>query len=257
MTSVGPFDLTGKVAVVTGATRGLGRAAALGLSAAGARVVVSSRNHHAAVDTARQIESETRIETLGLGCHVGRWETVPDFVDAIVARWRRIDVLVNNAGINPASVPLESVDRDLWRKVFEVNLEGPLRVAQCVAPVMRAGGGGSIINIASMAAHMGTPDIGAYSASKAALVNLTWTMAQEWAPWRIRVNAISPGPFLTELSRAAQRADAGFGLRTAAMTTMNRVGDPSEIVGPVLYLASVASSYVTGDELSVSGGIRR
>lgn len=252
-----PFDLTGKVAVVTGATRGLGRAAALGLSAAGARVVVSSRDQDASVETARQIEAETGAETFGLGCHVGHWETVPHFVGAVVARWQRIDVLVNNAGINPASVPLESVDRDLWRKVFEVNLEGPLRVAQTVAPVMRSGGGGSIINIASMAAHMGTAGLGAYSASKAALVNLTWTMAQEWASWRIRVNVISPGPFVTELSRAAGRTDAGFGPRTAAMTTMNRVADPGEIVGPVLYLASAASSYVTGDELSVSGGIRR
>lgn len=257
MTSASPFDLTGQVAVVTGATRGLGRAAALGLSSAGARVVVSSRKHDAAVETARQIEHETGVETFGLGCHVGHWETVPDFVDAVVARWRRIDVLVNNAGINPAAVPLESMGRDLWRKVFEVNLEGPLRVAQTVAPVMRAGGGGSIINIASMAAHMGTAGIGPYSASKAALLNLTWTMAQEWAPWRIRVNVISPGPFLTELSRAAERADTGFGQRTAAMTKMNRIGDPGEIVGPVLYLASAASSYVTGDELSVSGGIRR
>jgi NAD(P)-dependent dehydrogenase (short-subunit alcohol dehydrogenase family) len=251
------FDLTGKVAVVTGATRGLGRATALGLAAAGARVVVSSRKQDECTRTAQQIKDATGIEALGLACHVGQWDTVAAFADGVMSRFGGVDILVNNAGINPLSVPLEKVDRNLWRKIFEVNVEGPLRVAQTVAPFMRARGGGSIINIASMAAHIGTAELGAYSASKAALLNLSWTMAQEWAPWGIRVNVISPGPFLTELSSAAHRTDPGFRERSAALTTMKRIGDPREIVGPVLYLASEASSYVTGDELSVSGGIRR
>jgi NAD(P)-dependent dehydrogenase (short-subunit alcohol dehydrogenase family) len=251
------FGLTGKVAVVTGATHGLGRAIALGLSAAGARVVVCSRKQDACTRTAQQIQDATGIEVLGLACHVGQWETVAGFVDGIVSRLGGVDVLVNNAGINPTSSPLVTVDRNLWRKVFEVNVEGALRIAQAVAPVMRARGGGSIINIASMAAHMGTAELGAYSASKAALLNMSWTMSQEWAPWGIRVNVISPGPFATELSAAAVQTDPGFPDRVAALTTMKRIGDPREIVGPVLYLASDASSFVTGDELSVSGGIRR
>jgi NAD(P)-dependent dehydrogenase (short-subunit alcohol dehydrogenase family) len=220
------FGLTGKVAVVTGASRGLGRAIALGLSAAGARVVVSSRKQDECTRTARQIQDTTGIEVLGLACHVGQWQTVPDFVDAVISRFGGVDILVNNAGINPTSSPLEAVDRDLWRKIFEVNVEGALRVAQAVAPIMRARGGGSIINIASMAAHTGTAELGAYSASKAALVNMSWTMSQEWAPWGIRVNVISPGPFLTELSAAAARADPGFHKRVAALTTMKRIGDP-------------------------------
>jgi NAD(P)-dependent dehydrogenase (short-subunit alcohol dehydrogenase family) len=257
MPSANLFDLTGKVAVVTGATRGLGRAIALGLSAAGARVVVSSRKRDECARVAGQIQDATGIEAVGLACHVGRWETVASFVGDVVSRLGGIDVLVNNAGINPVFAPTETVDQNLWRKVFEVNVEGPLRVAQRVAPLMRASGGGSIINIASMAAHMGTPELAAYSASKAALLNLSWTMAQEWAPWGVRVNVVSPGPFRTELSGAAIQADPGFADRVAALTAMKRIGDPGEIVGPVLYLASEASSYVTGDELSVSGGVRR
>jgi NAD(P)-dependent dehydrogenase (short-subunit alcohol dehydrogenase family) len=256
MASTELFDLTGKVAVVTGATRGLGRAIALGLSGAGARVVVSSRKQDECTRTARQIQDTTGIEALGLACHVGRWETAAGFADDVVTRLGGIDVLVNNAGINPAAMPLDKVDRNFWRKVFEVNVEGLVRVAQAVAPVMRARGGGSIINIASMAAHMGAAGWGAYSASKAALLNVSWTMSEEWASWGVRVNVVSPGPFRTELSRAAQRIDPGFDERTAALTAMKRTGDPREIVGPVLYLASAASSYVTGDELSVSGGIR-
>jgi NAD(P)-dependent dehydrogenase (short-subunit alcohol dehydrogenase family) len=250
------FGLTGKVAIVTGATRGLGCAIALGLSG-GARVVICGRKQDACTRTARQIQHTTGIEVLGLACHVGHWETVPGFVDSIVSRFGGVDILVNNAGINPMSSSLETVDRNLWRKIFEVNVEGALRIAQAVAPIMRSRGGGSIINIASMAAHMGTAGFGAYAASKAALLNMSWTMSEEWAPWGIRVNVVSPGPFLTELSSAAERTDPGFHERAAALTAMRRIGDPREIVGPVLYLASDASSYVTGDELSVSGGIRR
>jgi NAD(P)-dependent dehydrogenase (short-subunit alcohol dehydrogenase family) len=253
----GLFGLTGKVAVVTGATRGLGRAIALGLSGAGAHVVVSSRKQDECTRTAHEIQDATGIKALGLACHVGQWDDVHAFADDVVSHFGGVDILVNNAGINPMCMPLETVDRNLWRKVFEINVEGPLRVAQTMAPVMRARGGGSIINIASMAAHMGTAELGAYSASKAALLNMSWTMSEEWAPWGVRVNVISPGPFLTTLSSAAVRADPEFRERTTALTTMKRIGDPSEIVGPVLYLASEASSYVTGDELSVSGGIRR
>ena len=251
------FGLSGKVAVVTGATRGLGRAIAFGLSAAGARVVVSSRKEDQCTRTAQEIQDATGVEALGLACHVGQWDIVASFVDQVVSCLGGIDILVNNAGINPTYVPLETVDREFWRKVFEVNVEGPLRVAQTVAPVMRARGGGSVINIASMAAHMGTAELGAYSASKAALLNMSWTMSQEWAPWGIRVNVVSPGPFLTDLSSAAVRQDPEFHEHAAALTTMNRIGYLREIVGPVLYLASEASSYVTGDELSVSGGIRK
>jgi len=170
-TPAGLFDLTGKVAVVTGSTKGIGRAMAEGLAAAGAAVVVSSRKQDLCDQEAGAIAAATGAETLGLACHVGDWDAVPAFVDAVVARFGRIDVLVNNAGISPTRQTPSDMTLDIWRKIFSVNLEGPLRMSQCVAPVMRDGGGGSIVNVASMAAYHAGPSVSAYGASKAALRN--------------------------------------------------------------------------------------
>jgi NAD(P)-dependent dehydrogenase (short-subunit alcohol dehydrogenase family) len=194
---------------------------------------------------------------LGLACHVGDWDAIPTFVEAVRARFGRIDVLVNNAGINPAPVTASDMTLEYWRKVFAVNLEGPLRMSQCVAPVMRDGDGGSIVNIATMAAYSGGPNVCAYGASKAALVNLTKSNAREWAAWRVRVNVLSPGPFTTEMVEGADRVRPGFKDMIAEGTMLRRVADPAEIVGPVLYLASDASSFVTGDDISVSGGMMK
>jgi NAD(P)-dependent dehydrogenase (short-subunit alcohol dehydrogenase family) len=252
-----PFDLTGKVAIVTGSTKGIGRAMVSGLAAAGASVVVSSRKQDLCDAVARDVRSEAGGAVLGLACHVGEWDAVPAFVDAVVAHFGRIDVLVNNAGINPAPVNASSMTLDYWRKVFSVNLEGPLRMSQCIAPVMRDGGGGSIINIATMAAYSGGPNVCAYGASKAALINLTKSNAQEWAAWKVRVNALSPGPFESEMVDGAARVREGFRELIASGTMQKRIADPSEIVGPVVYLASDASSFVTGDDISVSGGMMK
>ena len=166
-------------------------------------------------------------------------------------------MLVNNAGITPTTLTVSDITQDVWRKIFSVNVEGPLRMAQCVAPLMRDHGGGSIVNIASMAAYSGGPGVCAYGASKAALVNLTKSMAQEWVSWNIRVNVLSPGPFLSEMVEGAERNAPGFKDMIAGGTLMKRVADPAEIVGPVLYLASDASSFVTGDDISVSGGMQK
>lgn len=251
------FDLTGKVAIVTGSTKGIGRAAAAGLAAAGASVVVSSRKQGLCELVAAEIAAETGAETLGRACHVGEWDSIPGFVDAVVERFGRIDVLVNNAGINPARIDVSSMTLEYWRKVFSVNLEGPLRLGQCVAPVMRDGGGGSIVNIGTMAAYHPGPPICAYGASKAALRNLTLSMAMEWASWKVRVNLLSPGPFLSEMVEGAEQNAPGFKDLIAGGTLLGRIADPSEIVGPVVYLASDASSFVTGDDLSVSGGMQK
>ena len=161
------FDLTGKVAVVTGSTKGIGRAMAEGLSRAGASVVVSSRDQTRCDEAAAEIRAATGREVEGIACHVGDWDAVPDAVSRMHERFGRIDVLVNNAGISPAPDPVATISRDLWRKVFAVNLEGPLRMAQCVMPIMREQGGGSIINIATMAAYSGGSAVCAYGASKA------------------------------------------------------------------------------------------
>lgn len=251
------FDLRGRVAIVTGSTKGIGRAMVSGLAAAGASVVVSSRKQELCDRIAEEVRAESGGEVLGLACHVGDWDAIPGFVEAVVERFGRIDVLVNNAGINPAPVPASDMTLEYWRKVFAVNLEGPLRMSQCVAPVMRDGGGGSIVNIATMAAYSGGPNVCAYGASKAALVNLTKSNAQEWAAWKVRVNALSPGPFVTEMVEGADRVRPGFKEVIAGGTMMRRIADPAEIVGPVLYLASDASSFVTGDDISVSGGMMK
>jgi NAD(P)-dependent dehydrogenase (short-subunit alcohol dehydrogenase family) len=251
------FDLTGKVAIVTGSTKGIGRAMVEGLAAAGAAVVVSSRKQELCDQVAREVAAATGAETLGLACHVGDWDAVPPFVDAVRDRFGRIDVLVNNAGINPARVGPAEMTLDYWRKLFSVNLEGPLRTSQCVAPFMRDQGGGSIVNIGTMAAYSGGATICAYGASKAALLNLTKSMAQAWVEWKVRVNLLSPGPFMSEMVEGGERTAPGFKELIAGGTLMQRIADPREIVGPVVYLASDASSFVTGDDISVSGGMQK
>ena len=251
------FDLTGKVAIVTGSTKGIGRAMVEGLARAGAAVVVSSRKQDLCDAVATEIASATGADVLGLACHVGEWESIPGFVDRVVDRFGRIDVLVNNAGINPTHMSPSDMTLEYWRKVFAVNLEGPLRMSQQVAPVMRDGGGGSIINIGTMAAYHAGPGICAYGASKAALKNLNWTMAMEFAPWKVRVNLLSPGPFASEMLMGAAATDPGYLDMVAGGTLQRRVAEPHEIVGPVLYLASDASSFVTGDDISVSGGMAK
>jgi NAD(P)-dependent dehydrogenase (short-subunit alcohol dehydrogenase family) len=251
------FDLTGKVAIVTGSTKGIGRAMATGLAEAGAAVVVSSRKQELCEQVAAEVAAETGSDAIGLACHVGDWDAIPEFVAAVHGQFGRIDVLVNNAGINPARIGVAEMTLDYWRKIFAVNLEGPLRLGQTVAPIMRDQGGGSIVNIGTMAAYSGGASICAYGASKAALLNLTKSMSQEWAPWGVRVNLLSPGPFMSEMMEGGERTAPGFKELVAGGTLMRRIADPSEIVGPVLYLASDASSFVTGDDLSVSGGMHK
>lgn len=255
--TTGLFDLRGRVAIVTGSTKGIGRAMVEGLAAAGASVVVSSRKQELCDSVAREVAAATGAEAFGLACHVGEWDAIPAFVDAVVERFGRIDVLVNNAGINPARMTPSEMTLDLWRKIFAVNLEGPLRMSQVVAPVMRNGGGGSIVNIGTMATYSGGATVCAYGASKAALFNLTKSMAMEFAPWKVRVNLLSPGPFHSEMLAGAAATSPGYYDLVAGGTFQKRVADPSEIVGPVVYLASDASSFVTGDDISVSGGMHK
>jgi NAD(P)-dependent dehydrogenase (short-subunit alcohol dehydrogenase family) len=251
------FDLTGKVAIVTGSTKGIGRAMAEGLAQAGATVVVSSRKQDLCDDVAKQISITTGSKAVGIACHVGDWEHIPHFVDEVMTLLGRIDVLINNAGINPTRTTIENMPLDLWRKVFNVNLEGPLRTSQLVAPIMRDQGGGSIINIASMAGYSGGAPISSYGASKAALINLTKSMSQEWALWNVRVNSLAPGPFMSEMVEGATRVRPGFKDLIAEGTLQKRIAEPWEIVGPVVYLASDASTFVTGDDISVSGGMQK
>jgi NAD(P)-dependent dehydrogenase (short-subunit alcohol dehydrogenase family) len=249
------FDLTGKVVIVTGSTKGIGRAMAEGLASAGASVVVSSRKQELCDEVATEITSATGAEVYPRACHVGEWEGIPGFVDDVHAHFGRIDALVNNAGINPARVTPEDMTLDYWRKLFSVNLEGPLRTSQCVFPIMREQGGGSIVHIGTMGAYSGGGAVCAYGASKAALLNLTKSQASEWAQYGSRVNFLAPGPFMSEMMEGGERTAPGFHELVKRGTFMKRIADPAEIVGPVCYLVSDASSFVTGDDISVSGGM--
>ena len=249
------FDLTGKVVIVTGSTKGIGRAMVEGLASAGAGVVVSSRKQDLCDQVGAEVSAATGAEVFPRACHVGEWDTIPDFIDAVHQRFGRIDALVNNAGINPARIRPEDMTLEYWRKVFAVNLEGPLRMSQCAFPIMRGQGGGSIVQVGTMAAYSGGGTVCAYGASKAALLNLTKSMATEWAQYGIRVNMLSPGPFMSEMMEGGERTAPGFFDLVARGTFMKRIADPGEIVGPVCYLVSDASSFVTGDDLSVSGGM--
>jgi NAD(P)-dependent dehydrogenase (short-subunit alcohol dehydrogenase family) len=254
VTSSDRFDVSGKVVVITGATKGLGRAFAFGLAQAGAKVVVSSRKPDLCAATAAEIADKTGTETLGLACHVGQWDAIPQFVDTVTERFGRIDGLINNAGISPAFVDLVDMTSEYWDKVFSTNLKGPLRLAALIAPVMRDGGGGSIINISSVGGYRGSPHNSHYCASKAALVSLTESMAAEWAAWNVRANVVSPGPFLTTLLEGMGRNTPGGLDVIARATLLGRVADPDEAVGLIQFLLSDASGFITGADHEISGG---
>jgi NAD(P)-dependent dehydrogenase (short-subunit alcohol dehydrogenase family) len=251
------FDLSGKVAVVTGSTKGIGRAMVQGLAEAGADVVVSSRRQDACEAAAAEVAATTGRRAVGIACHMGDWDAVPGFVDAVHAEFGRIDVLVNNAGIHPGPMPIAELTLAYWDKLYAVNVRGPARLAGVVAPRMRDAGGGSIVNVATIGAYAGGPNVGVYTSGKAALITLTKAMAKEWGAWGIRVNAISPGPFRSEMMLGAERMSEGYLDRAAAATIQKRVADLWEIVGAVVYLAGDASTYVTGEDHVVSGGMLR
>jgi len=250
------FDLSGKVALVTGATRGIGNSMARGLAEAGADVIVTGRKQDGCDAAAKEIAERTGRKLRGMACHMGDWEQIDALVPRAYDAFGRIDVLVNNAGINPAFVSIENVTSEYWDKVYDVNLKGPMRLAALVAPRMGEAGGGSIINVITVGAYFGGAGVGVYSSCKAALLNLTRVMATEWAPVGVRVNALAPGPFDTDMLRGADSAMPGFKEGSAQATLQKRVAHPDEIIGSVLYLASEASSYVTGADLIVAGGMR-
>ena len=248
------FDLSGRVAIVTGGTKGIGRSIAAGLAAAGASVVVASRDQGRCDVAAAEIARDTGCSVLGVACHMGEWDAIPTLVERTREHFGRIDVVVNNAGIHPAHMSVVDMTSEYLDKLFAVNLKGPVRLAGLAAPIMGQQGGGSIVNVASIEAYGGDADIGAYSSLKAALINFTKVMAKEWAPLGVRVNALCPGPFDSEMMRGTTQTDPGLPARLAESTLLKRVADCREIIGAAVYLASDASSYVTGEDHVVAGG---
>ena len=245
------FLLTGKVALVTGGSRGLGREMVLGFAQAGADVVIASRNLDSCAALAEEVEAETGRAALAVGCHVGHWDELPGLLDAVYQRFGRLDVLVNNAGKSPLYSTLTEVNERLWDSVLAVNLKGPFRLTALAGERMAAGEGGSIINISSTAAVHPRPDVVPYAAAKAGLNAMTAGFALAYGP-KVRVNCIMAGPFLTDISKSWDLAAFG---RAARQHALQRGGVPDEIVGAALYFASDASSYTTGAVLAVHGGI--
>ena len=243
------FDLTGRLAVVTGGTRGLGLAMVRAFASAGAEVVVVSRKPDACNKVVAALRSEG-LKAAGCACHVGHWEELEPFVDGIYRDFGRIDVLVNNAGISPIYGRLSEVTEELFDKVIAVNLKGPFRLAALVGERMVAAGGGSIINVSSTGAIRPTSDIVPYAAAKGGVNALTIGLAHAFGP-TVRVNAVMPGPFLTTIARDWNMDVFAERARTFPM---RRAGDAREIVGAALYFASDASTYTTGSILVVDGG---
>ncbi|MFZ2175350.1 MAG: glucose 1-dehydrogenase [Rhodococcus sp. (in: high G+C Gram-positive bacteria)] len=243
-------ELAGKVALVTGATRGLGLAIARGLAEAGATVVVSSRKADACEVVAAELAATTGAKVLGLPLHIGRWDDIEPAVERIYDTFGRLDIVVNNAGIAPLAPTLESVGQSLFDKTIEVNLKGPFRLMAVAGARMAAAGGGSIINISSIGAVRPSPPEAVYAASKSGLNALTMAFAQEYAP-TVRVNCIMPGAFATDM---AENWDDEFIGKVVDRLPAGRLGRPEEIAGLVVHLASDRASYTTGSTFTVDGG---
>lgn len=242
-----PFDLTGKVALVTGGSRGLGHAMALGFAQRGADVIVTSRKADQCEAVAGEIRALGR-QALAYGCHVGRWEELDGLVEAAYARFGKVDILVNNAGIAPVTDRSINMTEDLFDKTIGVNMKGPFRLAALVGERMAAGDGGAIINITSTGAIRPQPAFAVYAAAKGALNILTEALAKEFGP-KVRVNAIMAGPFWTDIAKS-WREEVDANIKSA----VGRIGRPEEIVTSALYLASPASTYTTGMILRLDGG---
>lgn len=246
------FDFTGKVALVTGGSRGLGRAMVLGFAERGADVVIASRKLDACQAVAREVEKLGR-QALPYACHVGHWEELNELADAAYARFGKVDVLVNNAGMSPLYPSLSAVTEELFDKVVGVNLKGPYRLSAVIGERMAQGDGGSIINVSSTAAVNPSPDSEPYGACKAGINSLTLSLAHAFGP-KVRVNCIQPGPFLTDISKAWD-IDA-FNRRAQTSIALRRGGEADEVVGAALYLAGPTGSYTTGAVIAIDGGSR-
>ncbi|ORA81018.1 short-chain dehydrogenase [Mycolicibacter kumamotonensis] len=246
----GLFDLTDRVVLVTGGSRGLGREMAMAAARCGADVVIASRKLDACQATASAIEAETGRTAMPYAVHVGRWDQLEGLADAAYQRFGKVDVLVNNAGMSPVYDKQTDVTEKMFDAVVNLNLKGPFRLSALIGERMVAAGRGSIINVSTHGSLRPHPSFIPYAASKAGLNAMTEALAQAFGP-TVRVNTLMPGPFLTDISKAwnFDIADAFGNL------ALRRAGEPREIVGAALFLMSDASSYTTGSIVRADGGI--
>jgi NAD(P)-dependent dehydrogenase (short-subunit alcohol dehydrogenase family) len=245
------FSLEGKVALITGGSRGIGKASALAFAEAGADVVVSSRKQADLDLVADEIKAKNR-KGLAIAAHVAKLEDQKKLVDQVVKKFGRIDILFNNAGTNPYPGTLWEAEEWAWDTTMNVNLKGQFFLAQRVAKVMKEKGGGNIINTASVAG-LRAGGLSIYCVTKAGLIMLTQCMAREWGQYGIRVNAIAPGVIETRLSEALWK-DPAVGAAAAKRTPVGFLGKPDDVASAVLYLASDASRFVTGITIVIDGG---
>lgn len=246
------FDLTGKVAIVTGSSKGIGKSIAQGLAENGAKVVVSSRKQNAVDQVAREFQ-DMGLEALGIACHIGDKDQRQALVEKTIAYFGRIDILVNNAAINPFYGPLEATGEEVFDKIMDVNVKAPWLLSNLVQPHMKTQGGGSIINISSVeGVHPGFR-LGLYSMTKSAMIMLTKNQAKEWGKYGIRANAVCPGLIKTKFSESLwsnEKLVAGY----EQMVPLSRMAQPDEMAGVVMLLASDAGSYMTGGVYAADGG---
>jgi len=242
------YDMSGKVALITGGSRGLGLEMARAFARCGADVVIASRKVEACEAAAEELRA-LGVQAAGFGVHAGRWDEIDRLIEQAYDAFGKVDILVNNAGMSPAS-PSHEVSEKLFDSVVNLNFKGPFRLAAQIAHRMSEGDGGAIINVSSSAAVRPTGvGITAYSAAKAAMNAMTVSLAREYAP-RVRVNGLAPGPFLTDIADAWSEEQ-----RRVRPNALGRPGQPGEIVTAALYLAAPASSFTTGTILSVDGGL--
>jgi NAD(P)-dependent dehydrogenase (short-subunit alcohol dehydrogenase family) len=247
------FDLTGKVAVITGGSRGIGRAVVEGYAAAGADVVIASRKLDSCESLAAHVTETTGQKALPVAFHAGKWEDADRLADAVYARFGRCDILVNNAGMSPLYDGLPSVTEEYYDKVHDVNARGPFRLSVLPGTRMHEGDGGSIINVTSAGSLRPTTHELPYAMAKAALNALTLGLAGAWNP-KVRANLVIPGAFDTDIMKAWAPESVEY---AAKMNPLGRVGVPEDMVGVCLFLASDASSYVNGAQILVDGGMYR
>ncbi|MEM6438926.1 MAG: SDR family oxidoreductase [Pseudomonadota bacterium] len=253
MTLTDPFDLTGKVAVITGASRGIGRAAAEAMAAKGAKVVISSRNLGPCEEVAAAIR-DAGGEAMAIQCSITHQDQIEGLIDKTEAEWGTVDAMVCNAAVNPYYGPLADLPDEVFDKIMRSNVRSNLWLAKRVKDGMAAKGGGSITIVSSIAGLRASPMIAAYGVSKAADIILAKNLAQEWGPEGIRVNCVAPGLIKTDFARALWEDETRVAERNAA-TPLRRIGEPHEIGGVVAFLASPAAAFMTGETLVADGGV--
>lgn len=252
MSSVDRFSLDGRNAFVTGASRGIGRAIALAFADAGANVAVVSRSAGALEETAREVEARGR-EGLALAADVGDHDEIGSAVERAGQAFGALDVVVNNAGAAPFRAPIAETRLEGFEKYLRVNFLSAVYVLQAAAPRLIESGRGSVVNVASVGGLSAAPGVGYYGAAKAALINLTKTLAVEWAEHGVRVNALAPGWIETDMN-ALLREDGASRDRMLGGIAMRRFGTPEEVASAAVFLCSDAASYITGEVLVVDGG---